>query len=266
MIKSVIIDDEQANLDLLSRMLGKYCPDIAIAGHAMSAEEGYRLIKETNPALVFLDIKMPVKNGFDMLRMFNQINFNVVFVSGFNEYAIQAFEFSAVDYILKPIDYEKLINAVAKVKGRVEAEEYHHVLHFIHSLDEKSQLIKRISLHHNDRVHVIDINDICYVQALRGYSEIITYGGQKLVSSKTLCDYEDLLHPFSNFLRVNKSMIINIHHVKEYTKGSECLITLRNCDEEIEVSRRKKSSILQQLKDKFSFPAGTPTRLNAEIS
>ncbi|MES2779204.1 MAG: response regulator transcription factor [Bacteroidota bacterium] len=246
-ISTLIIDDEEANRDTLGMMLAQYCPEVRVLGTASSVESGFHLISETNPNLVFLDIRMPEKTGFDLLRLFTKIDFHVIFVSAFDQYAIQAFEFNAVDYILKPIDPDKLVNAVNKTVRNIQNNAQQNVLHFVHSIDEKSALIKRISLHHQHKVHLIDIDTICYVRALREYCEITDEGGQKFISSKTLSDYEDLLRPFPNFLRVNKSVIINIHHVSEYTKGTDCMVTLNN-DTEIEVSRRKKTSILQYLK------------------
>lgn len=251
-IRSVIIDDELANRNLLDSLLKKHCLDIEVMGLAESADEGFKLIKEIKPDLVFLDIKMPGKTGFDLLKMFDKINFNVIFVSGFDQYAIQAFEFNAVDYILKPIDYTKLIVAVNKTLERISQKNNHNIIHFIHSIDEKSQLIKNISLHVNDKVHVVDLNDICYIQASRNYSEITTENNQKLLSTKTLSDYEELLSRHSHFLRINKSLLININYIKEYSKGSTCIIKIKNSELEMEVSRRKKSDIIQFLKNKVN--------------
>jgi two-component system LytT family response regulator len=251
-IKSVIIDDELANRNLLDSLLKKHCPDIEVMGLAESANEGFKLITEIKPDIVFLDIKMPGKTGFDLLKMFDKIDFNVIFVSGFYQYAIQAFEFNAVDYILKPIDHAKLILAVNKTLERISQKNNHNIIHFIHSIDEKSQLIKNISLHVNDKVHVVDLNDICYIQASRNYSEITTENNQKLISTKTLSDYEELLSRHSHFLRINKSLLININYIKEYSKGSTCIIKIKNSELEMEVSRRKKSDIIQFLKNKVN--------------
>lgn len=248
-IRSVIIDDEQASRGVLSDMLGKHCPTIEIAGFAGSATEGYQVIQQTQPELIFLDIKMPGKTGFDLLRMFDEINFDVIFVSGFDRYAIQAFEFNALHYILKPVDYSKLIQAVSKVEKKLVKNDG-HIIHLIHSLDERNKLISTISLHHNDKVHVIDISDISLIQSLGGYSEVVTITGQKLISTKTLAEYEELLNPYTNFLRVNRGILINTDYVKNYTKGMSCYITIKNYDTEIEVSRRRKTDIIKCLKQK----------------
>ena len=227
-----------------------HCPSIDGVGIAGSACDGYELIKNTEPDLVFLDIKMPEKSGFDLLRMFDEIKFNVVFVTAYDEYAIQAFEFNAIDYILKPIDYMKLIRAINKVESNIKLNTTNNVIHFIHSMDEKSDLLKNITVHKNDKVCIIDLNDICFIQAARNYCEIITDDNQRLLSTKTLSDYEQLLSKHENFLRINKSTIVNINYIKEYTKGTVCFIIIKNFDQEMEVSRRKKSDITQFLMEK----------------
>ena len=249
-IRSIIIDDEVGNQNVLNILLQKYCESIEVIGIGGSADQAYILITELQPDLVFLDIKMPGKSGFDLLRMFSEINFNVIFVTAHDEYAIQAFEFNAIYYILKPIDHVKLINAVNKVEKNILLNTGNNVIHFIQSIDEKSELIKNISLHKNGKVCIIDIDEICFIQAVRNYSEIITEDNQRLLSTKTLSNYEDLFSQHPNFLRINKSILININYIKEYTKGSVCFITVKNYEQEMEVSRRKKNGITQFLSNR----------------
>jgi len=252
-IKSIIIDDELANRIVLDSLLKKHCPSIEVIGSTDSVDSGYKLILETSPELVFLDIKMQKKTGFDLLRMFPEVNFNVIFFTAYDQYAIQAFEFNAIDYILKPIDYMKLIKSVNKAENNIQLQKSNNnIIHFIHSIDEQSQLIKNISIHQNDKVHVIAVNEICYIEASRSYSEIITENNQRLISAKPLSDYEELFTPFPNFLRINKSIIVNINYIKEYTKGAVCYIKIKNNEQEMEVSRRKKGEITQFLKNKVS--------------
>lgn len=246
-IRSVIIDDEIANQDVLADMLHRHCPSVEILGFAKSANEGYELIQGNIPDLVFLDIMMPGRNGFDLLRMFDEIQFEIIFISGFDQYAIQAFEFNALHYILKPIDYLKLIQAVEKVEKKIERSD-NHIIHLIHSLDEKNQTVRTISIHHNNKVHVIHINTISLIQSSGGYSEVITVEGYKYLSTKTLAEYEELLNSCSNFLRVNRGILINTDYVEDYTKGLSCFIKLRNHETEIEVSRRRKTDIIRRLK------------------
>ncbi|MBI3240463.1 MAG: response regulator transcription factor [Flavobacteriia bacterium] len=247
-IKSIIIDDESANRTVLDSFLKKYCPVIEVVGSAESVEVGYRMICDLSPDLVFLDVRMPSQSGFDLLRMFDEIPFHVIFITAYDEYAIQAFQFNAIDYLLKPIDYQKLIKSVAKVEETIRLKKNASVIHFVNSVDDKQELLRSITLHKKDKVQFVDIDQIAYIQADRNYCEVITSDNERLVSSKTLLDYEQLLQHYSNFLRINKSVMINIRFIREYTKGSTCFIYMKNGSEELEVSRRKKGEILQFLK------------------
>lgn len=248
-IRSVIIDDEPANRNVLDSLLREHCPSIELVGNAASVEEGYELICRTKPDLVFLDIQMPVRTGFDLLRMFDQLFFQVIFVTSFDEFALQAFEFNAIDYLLKPVDSSKLKRAVERVERSVSFGDPSKVIHFVHSIDERNRLIKRIPFHHKNRVVIVDLENISYIRAVRNYSEVVTTDNQVLLSSKTLSDYEVLLQAYPNFLRINKGILINIHHIVQYSKGQECVITMKNGKEEFEVSRRKKAEILGYLKE-----------------
>ena len=140
MIKTIIIDDEIANRTVLDSFLKKYCPKIDVVGFAENADDAYQLILDEQPDLIFLDIKMPNKSGFDLLKMFDEINFNIIFLTAYDEYAIKAFEFNAIDYILKPIDSQKLIKSVAKVEKVIQLKINSNIIHFIKSIDEKNEL------------------------------------------------------------------------------------------------------------------------------
>lgn len=246
-MKAIIVDDELNNLTLLASMLKKHCPEITLVAQADSADAGYKSIIQNKPHLVFLDVKMPGKTGFDLLRMFEEINFSVIFITGFDEYAIKAFEFNAVDYILKPIDYTKLIAAVKKAETK-HMSNLGNIVHFVQSLEEKTNYIKKITLHNKDKVNVLDLNDIVYIEACRGYSEIVDTKNQRHLSAKYLSEYEELLEPVQNFIRVNKSFIINANHIESYSKGNECIICMKESKTEIEVSRRKKTEVISKLK------------------
>ncbi len=247
-MKALIVDDEEHNRFLLKSMLNNHCKEIEVIGDADCAESAYTKINTLKPDLVFLDIKMPNKNGFELLSLFSSINFYVIFVTGFDDYAIKAFEFNAIDYLLKPIDYIKLINAVQKCVLKNEKEQKDDVLHFIHSINEKSDTIKRISIHGNDKVKIIDVNDIMYIKANSGYANVFTKDEIQHHSCKTLLEYETLFKPLSNFIKVSKSYLLNIDYVDSYTKGISCLLTLKNNNNIIEVSRRKKSEIINFFK------------------
>ncbi len=248
-IRSLIVDDEISNRLVLRNLLDRYCSTVEVLAEATSADEGYALINEHKPDLVFLDVKMPVKTGIDMLRMFDTIPFRIVFVTAHDEFAFQAFEFSAMDYLLKPIDYTKLIKAVEKVALNIVQNERNDAIHFVRSIDEENRYLKSVSFHSKDKVTLVNIDDICYIEADRNYCNVITKDNAKFTSPKTLSEYEAMLSSHANYLRVNKSIIINIDYLLDYSKGVVCFINVRNCPSEIEVSRRKKTDILQYLKN-----------------
>lgn len=249
-IRSLIIDDEPANHIVLQNLLSRHCPQVTICGNAFSAEEGRLLIEEHHPELIFLDVKMPETSGFDMLRMIEDICFDVIFISGFDEYAIQAFEFNAVDYVLKPIDYTRLTAAVGRASERLKHKQEQHntkIIHFIRSLDDQFDVIRKIYLHQNEKVHIINLDEVVYIQSVQTYSEILTTTGKKFLSAKPLGDYEHMLVSLGNFFRISRNMLINVNYIINYTKGSNCFITMKYTNDEIEVSRRRKTAILAVL-------------------
>lgn len=248
-VRSLIVDDEVSNRLVLRRLLDRYCANVEVLGEAASADDGFKLINELQPELVFLDVKMPVKTGIDMLRMFDSIPFRIVFVTAHDEFALQAFEFSAMDYLLKPIDYTKLIKAVDKVAANIIQNNRNDTIHFVRSIDEENKFLKSISFHSKDKVTLVKIDSICYIEADRNYSDVVTDTNSRFTSPKTLAEYETMLSMFPNFIRLNKSVIININYLIDYSKGSVCFVNVKNCPTEIEVSRRKKTDILQYLKN-----------------
>jgi len=248
MVGAIIIDDEVHNRNVLKTLLGKYCPMINVICECSSADDAFDKIRELQPQLIFLDIKMPGKSGFDLLKMFSRIDFEVIFVSAFNEYAITAFEFNALGYILKPIDYSKLVITVDKAIYKIASNEKNSsVFHFIKTLDEKNDVINKISVHHNDKVILLNINFIVSVEAKGGTCEIKLDDGKSYHSSKELKLFEEILEKAGNFIRINKSVIINIDYIVSYSKGDICVLEVQN-NIFYEVSRRKKSEVLNRIK------------------
>jgi two-component system LytT family response regulator len=247
-MRALIIDDEESNRWLVASMLNKHCAQVEVVGDASSVDEAMVKIKELKPELVFLDVKMPGKNGFDLLRLLAGEPIEVIFITGFDEYAVMAFEFNAIDYVLKPVDYIKLIAAVNKAEIRLRSSMPNNLVHFVQCIEEKTNLIQKIMLHTNDKVNIVDLEEVLFFMADRGYCEVHTTNKCKYVSAKTLADYEVLLKPLPNFIRVNKSYIINIRHMDSYTKGAICQVLMKGSDHEIDVSRRRKNEIVALLK------------------
>ncbi len=247
-IKVIIIDDEEHNRYVLESLLAKYCPYVRCIAQADSADTAYELINIHKPDLIFLDIKMPKKSGFDLLKMFNEINFEVIFVSAFDEYAITAFEFNALGYILKPIDYEKLIQSVEKAGKKIALNQHNDsVLHFVKTIEDQNDLITKINFHHGGKVILVPINDIVAVEAFDNNCEVTLKNNDRLFSSKSLKVFESLLNQFDYFIRVHKSVIINVNELHSYSKHDICIITMKN-GKEYEVSRRKKHEVLEKIK------------------
>jgi two-component system, LytTR family, response regulator len=249
-VKAILIDDEQHNINVLQSLLQKYCPQVNVIYSCSSADEAYLKITELQPQLVFLDIRMPNKSGFDLLKQFTKFNFEVIFVSAFNEYAITAFEFNALGYILKPIDYSKLILAVDKAIAKIDLNHSNEtVLHFVQTLEEKNDLVNKISFHHNGKVAFVTIADIVFIEVSADITCITDKTGNKYCSSKDIKLYEDLLIEFKQFVRISRYAIINANCIKSYSKGEVCVIELIN-GRSFEVSRRKKAEVLEKIKTK----------------
>lgn len=250
-IRAVVIDDEFYNRDLITKLVIKTNQDFEIVGDAENIDDGFELINLVKPDLIFLDIKMTGGSGFDLLRKFDNPNFEVVFVTGFDEYAMRAFEFNALDYVLKPIDSSKLKNTLTKVQNRIYSKQAlsSNLQHALQAYNNHNA-ISKIPVHTNDKVFLLEVNDILSIQSTDGYTLITTFTQQnKFISSKKLVDYEFIMDENKNFIRLNKSIYININTIKSYTKGQVCVVTLINGDV-FEASRRKKTEILERLERK----------------
>jgi len=247
MIPTLLIDDEEHNRKTLRILLELHCPDVAIIGEASNAKEAFDKINQHKPRLVFLDIKMPRKTGFDLLKMFPEINFEVIFVTAFNKYAVKAFEFNALGYILKPVDETKLISVVSKARKRIQDNVNDNlVLHFVRTLSETDELVNKFSIHHNGHVVLVNISDIACIEAGEDNTKITLNNNIRYYSSKRLSQFEIMLEGMTSFIRVSKSVIVNIACINDYTKGELCVINMHSGNS-FEVSRRRKSDILKVL-------------------
>lgn len=253
MITAIIVDDEKHNVVMLQSLLTENCPEIKIVDVANNADSAFEKINLLKPQLVFLDIKMPKKSGFDLLRMFPEINFEVIFVSAFNEYAITAFEFNALGYILKPIDYAALQKTVKNASSIIYARsnlKNNNISHFLKTLEDKGDKINKISVHHNDKVVFLNVNEFVYIESKTEFCELHLTDQSCYASSKELKKFENLLSEIGSFVRINKSIIVNTDYIKSYTKGEICKIIVHT-GEVFEVSRRKKTDIIALLKAKM---------------
>ncbi len=237
-LKALIIEDEAGSREILRNYLHKYCPDVTVGGEAANIEMGLKLIREIQPDLVFLDVEMPYGNAFDLLEKLPYRDFETVFVTAYNTYAMEALNNHAAYYLMKPINIEELIKAVAYVEEIKEKE------HFLEARVLKSRLQKaegKITLPQQDGFKVLEIADIIYCKADDNYTEIFLENKKYLVS-KTLKYFEEALRDFP-FARIHKSYLVNVNEVLQYKKGKGGSVILSN-GKELMVSAAKKRQFL----------------------
>ncbi len=247
MISAVILDDEQNNIGALENLLKQFCPEINITGSASDIETGSALITKTEPQLVFLDIEMPFGNAFDMLEKMMPLTFEVIFVTAFEKYAIRAFKYVALDYLLKPVNIEELKKAVGRAKLRIEEKKINTRIEFLlENFRNESPGLKKIALPASDGWIFEEIENIVHLQAEGNYKYVFTRDGGKKLVSKNLKEFEDLL-PTALFCRIHHSHIINLNFIKKYYKGRGGYVELAN-GSEVEVSSRKKDEFLEKFR------------------
>lgn len=238
MVKAIIVDDEKKGRDSLRNLVKNFCQGITIVGEAENVDEAEKLINLVEPDIVFLDIEMPTHNGFELFNRFTEINFKPIFTTAYNQYAIKAFKYSAIDYLLKPIDPEELQEAVNRyekfgVKGVQESK------------DKLSKFIKqenKLGISTVSGIVFIDIEDIVRCEASRNYTEIYLNGGNFVTASKNLQEFESILLG-KGFLRIHRSHLINSNRILKIVKGTSAKLIL---DEgtELPISNSRKDDLL----------------------
>lgn len=252
-IRSILVDDEPRGLTSLRKLLQIHCPEVDVQRACTSAGEAQRAIDEIEPELIFLDIAMPGKSGLDMLREIPVRKFETIFVTAHNSYAMQALQLSAVDYLLKPVDEDLLVAAVEKVKKKIEEKEGHQQIDtFLHNMQNVGIPQKmKLCIPSMKGFQVVDIPDIIYCEANSNYTNFYFTNRSMICASKPVHEYETLLED-SNFVRIHKSYVVNLDHVKEYVRGEGGSVILTG-GQEVEVSRRKKELLMQRMKEHFKF-------------
>ncbi len=237
-MKVILVDDERVANESLELIIHEYLQDVEIVGTACSANEARKLITFSKPDLVFLDIEMPGEDGFELLKSLKSINFNIIFITAYNQYAIKAFKFSAIDYLLKPVKIPELISAINRVKevmGQRQAPDYKALLENIQSAKPV-----KIVLSTTESREYLNIGDIIRIEGDVNYSKFFLIGGRTIMVSKTLKVYEDLLIG-NDFFRSHKSSLVNLKHVKrviskdglniEMSDGSHAMLS-RQCKDD----------------------------------
>jgi len=246
MIKTVLVDDETDSIKVLQRLLSAYCPEVAVVGKADGVETGLHVIQTTKPDLVILDIEMTHGNAFDLLNQLQPIDFQVIFVTAFDNYAIRAFKYSAVDYLLKPVDIDDLRSAVErasrKVQGRSFIDQMETLLYNVETFQLTQQKMAVPTL---TGLVFIPIKDIMRFEAKGSYTSIFLTNTEEIVATRNIKEYEDLL-PDAIFCRVHNSHIINLHKIQKYHKGRGGYIIMED-GSNIEVASRRREEFLRRL-------------------
>lgn len=241
-MKAVIIDDEKDSRNILANYLKKYCSDVTVCGFGESVATGLAEIKKHQPDIIFLDIEMPYGNGFDLLDKIENITFETIFVTAFNNYAIQALNLSAAYYLLKPIDIDELIKAVEKI--RKERSEQNYTQHARVLLENKKPgANQKIMLPTMEGFEIVNINTILYCEAADNFTKFYFEHSQPALICRTLKYFEDVLTDH-RFLRIHRSYLINPDFVVRYSKGKGGYVTMKN-DQELEISPNKKKEFLE---------------------
>lgn len=246
MIRAIIIDDELDGRQAIQMAIEKYCPEVEIRQICESPEQGLEAIRKIMPDLVFLDVQMPAISGFDLLQQLAPVTFEVIFVTAYDQYAIKAIKFSALDYLLKPIDVTDLTHAVEKVKERIHQtggiHRYQSVLNNIHY---QNGAIDKIAVPSADGIEFYAINDIIYCKSKGSYTTLYMKNNRKQLVSRNLKDFEDMLTG-SGFCRVHHSYLINMKHIQKYCKGEGGYVILSD-GYHVDISRRRKDEFLKIL-------------------
>ncbi len=215
-LRVILVDDEPLSIDTTLLLINEHCPDIEIVGVADGVEKGKQLIEAKKPDLVFLDIEMGDGTGFDLLASLSQISFQVVFITAYNQYAIRAFEFSALDYLLKPYPVDQLVAAVEKAKQTVDVKSY---LQQLEVLVENMKEIKKLSIPTQSGIEVLDIGEILYMKADSNYTIFVTEGNKEILASKTLKHYQEQMDS-EDFFRIHHSYLVHKKYVNEIFQKS----------------------------------------------
>jgi two-component system LytT family response regulator len=253
MIKTILVDDEPRGLSALKMLLKLHCPQVKIVAECSDAGSALEQISALTPDLVFLDISMPEKSGFDLLNELRPVRFEIIFITAHNEYTIQAFKYSAIDYLLKPVDEDQMIEAVCRAEERIiQKVSARRVETFLYNL-QKVQVPGEMKLCIADMkgFRVIHLADVIYCESDSSYTVFHLVGGQSIITSKSILEYELLLEQ-SHFCRIHKSFLVNLQHIKEYIRGEGGSVVLSD-GKTVEVSRRKKEAFIMKMKELFKY-------------
>lgn len=243
MIKAILIDDEEHCRESLSIQLARYCPEVSLLATCGSAAEGLKAIEQFQPDVLFLDVEMPYINGFELLQQFTRIPFGVIFTTGYDAYAIKAIRFSALDYLLKPIDKDELIKAVAKVHAKPAPTINQQFDILLEKLGDKPVKLQKIALPSLEGFELVQLEAILRCESDSNYTYVFLKNGRKILVARTLKEIEELLDGHS-FLRVHHSHVVNLNEIERYVRGEGGYLIMSD-NSSVTVSRSRKDALLK---------------------
>jgi two-component system, LytTR family, response regulator len=246
MIRTVLIDDEVDSNRVLKRLLEAYCPQVSIVGQADGVETALHLIQTVRPDLVFLDIEMIRGNAFDLLNQLQPIDFQIIFVTAFDNYAVRAFKYSAIDYLLKPVDIEDLCAAVARVSEKTNGSGlFDKIKVMLHNVEALQLSQQKMAIPTVTGLIFVAIREIMRLEAKGSYTTIYLNNGDHVLATRNIKEYEDILPP-TIFCRIHNSHIINLQKIQKYNKGRGGYVIMED-GSSIEVASRRREEFLGRL-------------------
>lgn len=245
MITAIIVDDERHSCEALQILLKQCCPEVEIKAFCFSGEDALKKINTLQPQLVFLDIEMPNMNGFQLLEQLPKIDFELIFTTSYDQYAIKAIKFSALDYLLKPVDREELQKAVQKVEKKANSNISQQLEILLQKVKQPSIPVKRVALPTMQGLELVEINSIISCSANNNYTEFFLADKKKILVSRTLKETEEMLEDYA-FMRVHHSHIVNLNEITRYIKGEGGYLLMTD-GSTVDVSRSRKELLMQKL-------------------
>jgi two-component system LytT family response regulator len=246
MIRCVLIDDESNSLEMMEWLLKTYCPQVQIEAMCNAASKGIEAINKFKPDLVFLDIEMPHMNGFDMLEQFDKLFFDVVFCTAYDQFAIKAFKYSALNYLLKPVDPDDLKETIRRIEEKKSSPSREQIDLLFQNIRQtvSKPVVQRIALTTGDGMIFVPTQDILYCQAESNYTSVALVGGKKILVSKVLKEIDETLSG-PDFFRIHNSYLINLNHIKKYVRGEGGYIIMED-GANISISRSRRQEFMDQ--------------------
>jgi two-component system LytT family response regulator len=248
MLKSIIVDDEFKSRESLKALVEKFCEDIQVAAVCQNGDEAIKAINEHKPDVVFLDIQLQRETGFDILEKLDKIDFEIVFTTAFSEFAVRAFKFAAIDYLLKPVDIADLRKAIEKARKKIVGNISERMTQLAQTIKGNTFKHSRLAVPSSDGLVFVSVDGIMYCEASGNYTNIHMGDGRKFVVSRTLKDYEEMLEDL-DFFRIHNSYLINLNLIKKYIRGEGGQVVMTN-DQALDVSKAKKKGFLEKIKIK----------------